>query len=107
MAGVVAFYAIVHTRPEELVEVFQALHLVLRPGGLLLLGFHLGDENTHVDQLFGEPVDLNFQFHQMNIVINALVQSGFEIRLSAERAPYVGAEHPSTRGYLLARRPVA
>lgn len=104
MAGVVAFYAIVHTRPEELGDVFQALHNVLQPGGLLLLGFHLGHENVHSDHLFGEPVDLYFQFHQMNIVQNALIQCGFEIRLAAERAPYVGAEHPSQRGYVLARR---
>lgn len=104
MAAIVAFYAIVHTRPEELPDVFAAMAPVLRPGGLILLSFHIGEERVHSAQLFGEPVDLWFQFHSVDVVRSALLQSGFELRATTVRAPYPGAEHPSTRGYVLARK---
>jgi SAM-dependent methyltransferase len=59
-AGVLAFYAIVHLEPAQLVTVFREMRRVLRPNGL---------------------------------------------SLRTEREPYAGAEHPSRRAYLFARKP--
>jgi SAM-dependent methyltransferase len=47
LAGVVAFYAIVHLPTAELVTPFRELHRVLAPGGLVAL------RNTTVDALDG------------------------------------------------------
>lgn len=105
VAAIVAFYAIVHLRPEALAPTFAAMLPVLRPGGRLLLAFHIGDERVHTDELFGEPVDLDFQFHRVEAVQAALAEAGFALRATTVRAPYPGAEHPSTRAYLLAARP--
>src|SRR5215813_2776141 len=47
LAGIIAFYAIVNTPKESLPSVFREMKRVLRPGGLLLLAFHIGDETLH------------------------------------------------------------
>jgi SAM-dependent methyltransferase len=103
-AGCTAFYAIVHFDPAELRRAARELARVLRPSGLLLLGFHEGTERVHRDELFGVAVDLDFVFWKTASVERELVEAGFVIEARLERAPYVGHEHPSHRAYLFARR---
>jgi SAM-dependent methyltransferase len=100
--GIVAFYAIVHTR--ELVRPFQEFHRVLAPGGLALVAFHVGTETVHVAELFGAATSLDFMFHSPDEVTAALVTAGFTLEARLDREPYPGAEHPSRRTYLLARK---
>jgi len=104
-AGCVAFYAIVHLRPEELASFAHEIHRVLRPDGLLLLSFHAGRETVHRDELFGAAVDLDFLFFEPDAVVSALKTAGFSIDARVERAPCIGHEYPSQRVYLLARKP--
>ena len=103
LAGVIAFYAIVHFKPDELGPVFREMRRVLSPGGLVLLAFHVGEEVVHVDDLFGAPVSLDFRFHVPERVIEALESARFTVMERIERQPYEGAEHPSRRCYILAR----
>lgn len=103
VTGVVAFYAIVHLRSEELLAPFRELHRVLVPGGLAAVAFHVGTETVHVDELFGCATSLDFMFHRAEAVAGALVAAGFTIEARLDREPYPGAEHPSQRTYLLAR----
>jgi len=103
LAGVIAFYAIVHFQPDELGPVFREMRRVLSSGGLALLAFHVGEEVVHVDDLFGAPVSLDFRFHVPERVIEALESAGFTVMERTDRQPYEGAEHPSRRCYLLAR----
>jgi SAM-dependent methyltransferase len=102
LAGIVAFYAIVHLRADELP--FAEFHRVLAPGGLIALAFHAGEQTIHVDELFGVPTQLDFMFHDAAQVIAALRAAGFQLEARLDREPYPGAEHPSQRTYLLARR---
>ena len=103
LAGVIAFYAIVHFKPDELGPVFREMRRVLSPGGLALLAFHIGEEVVHVDDLFGAPVSLDFRFHVPERVIEALESARFTVMERIERQPYEGAEYPSRRCYILAR----
>ncbi|HVG09602.1 MAG TPA: class I SAM-dependent methyltransferase [Thermoanaerobaculia bacterium] len=103
LAGVVAFYSIVHFEAAELCTVFREMRRVLRQDGLALISFHIGDQVVHVDDLFGAPVSLDFRFHVPDAVIAALRQAHFHVVEEVEREPYEGAEHPSRRCYLLAR----
>jgi SAM-dependent methyltransferase len=102
LGGIVAFYAIVHTPTAELE--FRDFHRVLAPGGLVAVAFHIGDMETHVDELWGEPTSLDFYFHPTDAVIAALARAGLTVEARLEREPYANAEHPSRRAYLLARR---
>jgi hypothetical protein len=79
---------------------------VLRPGGVVLLSFHIGTERVKRDELLGEAVDLEFVFFERQVVETALEEAGLTIEARIERAPYTAVEHPSLRGYLLANRAV-
>jgi len=102
LAGIVAFYSIVHFDASELGGVFVECRRVLAGQGLMLLAFHIGDQEVHVEDLFGRPVDLDFRFHQPGHVISALQAAGFTVIESVEREPYETVEYSSRRCYLLA-----
>src|SRR5262245_18878183 len=106
LAGAVLFYAIVHFTADEFAPVMSELRRVLAPGGLALFAFHVGDEVVHRDDLFGAPVDLDFRFHQVATVVNALTSARFEVIEQAERLPYPGVEYPSRRCFLLGKAAV-
>lgn len=104
LAGAVAFYAHVHVPEAGLARAFAELRRVLRPGAPALLAFHVGREVLHVESFLGHAVDLDFHLFPMAAVLGALREAGLEPDMHLERAPYVPHEHPSTRGYVLARR---
>jgi SAM-dependent methyltransferase len=104
VAGIVAFYAIVHLPPDELVAPFREFHRVLAPGGCAAIAFHIGTGAVHVDELFGCATSLDFVFHRPEAVTAALAEAGFAIEARLDREPYPDAEHPTRRCYLLARR---
>ena len=60
LAGIAAFYAIVNIPNESLPLVFREMERVLRPGGLLLLAFHAGNEALHEEELWGRPISMDF-----------------------------------------------
>ncbi len=105
-AGVVAFYSVIHLEPAELEPVFTELRRVLRPGGLLALAFHIGNEVRHVDELWGIKTSLDFVFFEPAQVGAALRAAGFEDIESSTRAPYEPPVEAQThRCYMVARRP--
>jgi SAM-dependent methyltransferase len=103
LAGVVAFYSIVHFEPAELTAILLEMRRILASGGLALISFHIGDQVVHVEDLFGARVSLDFRFHVPRDVIEALRSANLEVIEHIEREPYEGAEYPSRRCYLLAR----
>jgi SAM-dependent methyltransferase len=103
--GIAAFYAIVHLADDEVSRAVREFHRVLRLGGLLLLAFHVGEEEVHRDELWGVPVALDFRFFEPAAIEQRLGDAGFAVEARIEREPYPGAEHPSRRAYLLARKP--
>ncbi len=103
LAGIVAFYSIVHFDASELGAVFCHIRRVLAPGGLLLVSFHVGAQVVHVDDLFGASVSLDFHFHAPSEVIDSLRSAHLEVTEHIERQAYEGVEYPSRRCYLLAR----
>jgi SAM-dependent methyltransferase len=106
LAGVVAFYAIIHLAPADLALAVQEMHRVLVPGGLLALAFHVGDELRHVDELWGVKTALDFRFLQPASVVAALQAAGFSVLENTTRLPYAPeVEAQTQRCYLVARRP--
>lgn len=106
IAGVVAFYAIVHFTRDQVRKALREVFRVLKPGGLLLLTFHIGEEKLHVDEFLGKVVDIDFFFFSPSFISDCLEASGFEKIEVIEREPYPGVEYESRRAYVFATKPV-
>lgn len=106
LAGLVAFYAIVNISKESLLAIFREMFRVLQAGGLLLLAFHIGDEASHYDELWGRPISMDFFYFQPTEIRRDLEAAGFTIDEVIEREPHTPeVEHQSRRAYIWARKP--
>lgn len=103
LAGITAFYAIVNLPPECLPRVFQEMHRVLQPGGLLLLAFHTGNELLHEDELWERPISMDFFLFRAALIREYVEAASFAIEEVVEREPYApDVEYQSRRAYILA-----
>jgi SAM-dependent methyltransferase len=104
MAGIVAFYSIIHVPRAEVVTALCEIRRALKPGGRLLLAFHIGDEIMHLDEWWGQSVSIDFVFFQSDEMRDYLELAGLEIEEIVEREPYKDVEHQSRRAYIFARK---
>ncbi len=105
VAGVVAFYAIVHFSPAQLRRALAEMYRVLQPGGRLLLAFHIGEETVRIEKFLDRPVALDFTFFRPGLVADELTGAGFTGVEVIERDPYPDVEHPTRRAYVFAIKP--
>jgi ubiquinone/menaquinone biosynthesis C-methylase UbiE len=105
LAGIAAFYAIVNIPKASLPSVFREMERVLQPGGLLLLGFHCGDEAIHENELWGQPISMDFFLFQPPEIRRYIELAGLVIEEIIERDPYPEVEYQSRRAYIFARKP--
>lgn len=104
-AGIAAFYSLIHITRADLPQAMRELHRTLKPGGILLVTFHIGDTTLHLDEWWGHAVNVDFHLFQPSEMTGFLCDAGFEIDEVIERDPYPEVEHQSRRCYIFARRP--
>lgn len=104
LAGLIAFYSIIHFDDAQLATAFSEMARVLDPGCPVALAFHIGDEVVHRDQWWDMPVVLDFRFLEPASVNQLLGKAGFEIDSALEREPYPDVEYQSRRAYIVARK---
>jgi ubiquinone/menaquinone biosynthesis C-methylase UbiE len=103
--GIAAFYSIIHIPRPDVITALRELLRVLRPGGLMLLTFHIGEETIHLDEWWDNPVSVDFHFFGIDEMERYLVQAGFKIVETIERPPYPDVEYQSRRAYVFASKP--
>src|SRR3954447_25464437 len=80
VAGLLAFWSVIHV-PDDLVPgVFEQFHRVLRPGAPLLIGFHVGDQTRHTSEGYsGRKINVDSHHRRPEQVSRWLRQAGFSI----------------------------
>ncbi|HEY7833498.1 MAG TPA: methyltransferase domain-containing protein [Ktedonobacterales bacterium] len=103
LAGITAFYSIIHLSRAEVPTALREFHRALRPGGQLLLAFHGGAGEVHRDEWFGEPVDVHATFFTGDEMAGYATGAGFALVERHERPPY-DFEFQSQRVYVWVER---
>jgi len=109
-AGVLSLYSVIHLTPDERATACREFARVVRPGGWVLLAFHVSSaefaagEVNHLTSWFGESVQLDGYFLDPSDVVADLESAGFTVMAKLEREPSPDLEYPSRRCYLMVRR---
>jgi SAM-dependent methyltransferase len=105
LAGIAAFYCIIHIPRSQVVVALGEMRRALQGGGCLLITFHLGTEDSHHEELFGRPVSLDVALFTTAEMTGYLEAAGLHAEEVRERDPYPPeVEYQSRRGYILASR---
>jgi SAM-dependent methyltransferase len=80
VAGLLAFWSLIHVPDDAVPTVFGHFRRALRPGGPLLLGFHVGDESRLKTQGYGgHPMKVQVHRRQPGQVAAWLRDAGFTV----------------------------
>ncbi len=104
LAGLVAWYSIIHTPPEQLPIVVAEFARVLRVGGHVALAFQVGDERRHIEHGYGHAVSVDAYRLVPDRIAALLGQFGLFVHARLIREPTPPESTP--QAYLLATKVV-
>ncbi|MFI6783924.1 class I SAM-dependent methyltransferase [Micromonospora sp. NPDC050276] len=101
LAGLVAWYSLIHVPDDQIGTVFAHFRRVLRLGSPLLIGFHVGDETTLKTEGYGgHPMNVYVHRRQPAQVAARLREHGFTV----ESQQTVTSAESRLGGIILGRR---
>lgn len=88
VAAVLAFWSVIHIPDHAVPEVFAQFRRVLRPGGPLLVGFHVGDRTRHRTEGYtGRPISVDSHYRRPDQIARWLREAGFTIEAELVMRP--------------------
>jgi SAM-dependent methyltransferase len=88
VTGILAFWSVIHVPDHAVPGVFEQFARVLRPHGLLMIGFHVGDETRHTSKGYtGRPIDVDSYHRRPSKVAVWLRDAGFVIEAELVTGP--------------------
>ena len=101
LVGMVAFWSVIHVPDYAIPGVFEQFRRVLRPHGLLLVGFHVGDETRHTSEGYtGRPINVDSHRRRPSTMMGWLRDAGFTI----EAELVIGPDEDVPGAVIFARR---
>ncbi|MEU6589678.1 class I SAM-dependent methyltransferase [Streptomyces sp. NPDC046881] len=80
VSGLLAFWSLIHVPDTAVPTVLGHFRRVVRPGGPLLLGFHVGDDTRHKTQGYGgHPMNVHVHRRRPDQVSDRLRDAGFTV----------------------------
>lgn len=102
LAGVLAWWSLIHIPDDVVPDVLLQFHRVLRPGGVLAVGFHVGEKSSgHDNEPASTPTDTHHRPPEQ--VAHWLRAAGFTVEAQHLLRP----DDPTPGAILFARRPEA
>ena len=102
LAGLVAWYSIIHLPPELLPGVFAEFRRVLAPGGHLLVAVKAGDERIRLEQAYGHTVSYDVYWLPPDRLAEQLTAAGLAVHATLVREAEELDRGP--QAFLLARK---
>lgn len=101
VAGLLAWWSLIHVPDDEVPAVFAHFRRALRPGGPLLLGFHVGDgSNLKTEGYGGHPMNVWVHRRRPEPVSAWLRDAGFAV----EAQTLLGPDEDKPSAIIFARR---
>jgi SAM-dependent methyltransferase len=102
--GIAVFYCIIHIPREKVVAALREMRRVLKPGGALLITFHIGNEVRHIEEWWEKRVNLDFAYYLPGELEAWLREAGFQLEETLVREPNPEVEVATRRAYVFAKR---
>src|SRR3954468_15006261 len=89
VVGIVAFWSVIHVPDDSVPGVFAEFRRVVRPGGRVLIGFHVGDETRHTSEGYtGRPINVDSHHRRPSTISGWLRDAGVEIEAELVIGPH-------------------
>ncbi len=107
LAGIVAFYSVIHLPRQQIPVALAEFRRVLAPGGLLLMSMHSGEGEVGVDEWFGHAVRVRATLVSLEELRANIMAARFTTVRATARPPYPGENPPGRQRLYVWAQPSA